>query len=84
MNDDVAMREGILARVVREIGDDNLAGELDSNSALMSSGLLDSIATLRLVLYLEQTYSISVQAADLTVENFDTVDQIAQFVRANR
>lgn len=81
LTDDSGLEERILSQVVHEIGDRNLSRELDRGSALMSSGLLDSIATLRVVMYLEQTFAISIEAADLTIENFDSVDRIAGFLR---
>jgi acyl carrier protein len=81
VKDESSLEDSILSQVVRELGDEGLSRGLGSDSALMSSGLLDSITTLRLVMSLEKTFSISSEGADLTVENFDTVGQIAEFIR---
>ena len=84
MNDDSILKSKILSRIVHEIVDSSFVKDLHEESALISSGLLDSISTLRLVMYLEQTFAVTIQARDLTVENFDTVSRISEFVQANR
>lgn len=84
MLDRTDARKALLSQFGREIGDESLLREIDAGATLLTSGLLDSIATLRLVMYLEQTFSISIEAQDLTAENFDTVDLILDFVRGRQ
>jgi acyl carrier protein len=84
LQDDRSTKEEILSQIVREVGDNALTADLSAGSLLMSSGLLDSIAAMRLVLYLERRFSISIHASELTPENFDTVDRILGFVRAKQ
>jgi acyl carrier protein len=57
---------------------------LRDDSALRTSGLLDSMSLLRLVAYVEETFGIEVEAYEAGVENFDRIDDIAAFVERKR
>ena len=48
----------------------------------MTGGILDSLATLKLVSFLEEQYGITVQAHEADVEHLDTVEDIAALVRS--
>jgi acyl carrier protein len=58
--------------------------QLTETTALFSSGLLDSIASLQLVGFLERQFGIKVQAHEMVADNLNTLASIAQFVRAKR
>lgn len=61
-----------------------LPGESASNvrddMPLRTSGVLDSVATLRLVSLIEQRYGIEVEAYEAGIDNFDRIDDIAAFI----
>jgi acyl carrier protein len=61
-----------------------LVGEKASNllddTSLRTSGILDSVATLRLVSFIEERFGIEVEAHEAGVENFDRIDSIAAFI----
>ncbi len=61
-----------------------LAGEdpaqLTATTPLISTGILDSLATLKLVAFLEQEFSIAIGAHAADTENLDTIDRIAKLV----
>jgi acyl carrier protein len=46
--------------------------------------VLDSIATLRLVSFLEQEFSISLEAHEADAEHLDTIERITQLVAAKK
>jgi acyl carrier protein len=58
--------------------------ELTASTPLIGGGILDSIATVRLVTFLEQHFGIEVQAHEVSPDNLDTLDRIGQFVRSKR
>jgi len=58
--------------------------ELKDTTPLISAGILDSIATLRLVEFLERTFSIEMAAHETDAEHLETVERIAQLVRTKR
>ena len=53
--------------------------DLGENASLLENGILDQTGVLELVLFLEETYGIQVDDADLTPENFDSVNAIADY-----
>ncbi len=63
-----------------------LAGEdpeqLTNETPLISNGILDSIATLRLVAFLEQTFGIEMAAHETDADHLDTIERIARLVRS--
>jgi len=56
------------------------ASQLTSATPLVSSGVLDSIATLRFVSYLEQEFSISIDAHEVGADNFENIESITRLV----
>ena len=54
--------------------------ERDS-TPLITGGILDSIATLKLVMHLEEKYRVTFAPHEVDKENLDTLDLIAGFVR---
>lgn len=65
-----------------------LAGEkplnLQDDTPLRTSGILDSVATLRVVSLVEDRYGIEVEAHEASVENFDSIAAIAAFVESKK
>jgi acyl carrier protein len=65
-----------------------LPGESPANlrddTPLRSSGILDSLATIGLISFLEQEYHIEVEAHETDVDNFDRIQDIAAFVERKR
>lgn len=53
---------------------------LDSTS-LLTSGILDSMAMLRVVEFVEQKFGIQVDEYDTGIENFDRIEDMAAFVQ---
>lgn len=59
-------------------GDDG--SSLDDAAPLLEQGILDETGVLELVLFLEETYNITVTEDELLPEHFDAVDGIVSFV----
>ncbi len=53
---------------------------LTDDTAMMDTGILDSLATLRLITYLEEEFGIRVEAHEADSENLNTVADITRFV----
>jgi len=54
------------------------------DTPLRTSGILDSMALLRLVSLVEEKFGIEVSAYEAGIENFDRIDDIAAFVERKR
>jgi acyl carrier protein len=62
----------------------NVEEPIDADTALFSTGLLDSVAMLNVIGFVEERAKIEVSAGDVTLENFDTPQRIAAYVDACR
>lgn len=67
-----------LLRFLRE--DLNIDDELDAQTELFSSGLLDSVSMVSLITFIEEKTGAVIQPGDVTLENFDSVDRIIAHV----
>jgi len=74
--------DGIVTSYVRdELARSEPAG-LGPTDSLISSGVLDSIGLLRLVLFLEERFQVKVGDGDLVPDNFETIERIVSFVES--
>ena len=54
--------------------------ELTERTPLITGGILDSITTLKLVVFLEEHFGITVEAHEAGVEHLDSINQIARLI----
>lgn len=54
--------------------------ELTDSTALITGGILDSLATIKLVAFLEQRFQIKIEAHETMVDYLNTIPDIAQLV----
>jgi acyl carrier protein len=57
---------------------------LHTSTSLMDSCIIDSVAFLNLVMFLEEQFGITVADKDLTRQNFETIDAICAYVRSRK
>lgn len=78
------MADDIKATVKQYILDEFLPGEDPNNLAddtpLISGGILDSIATLKLVMFMEEQFGITLAAHEASKEHLDTLTDITTLV----
>ncbi len=65
-----------------EEDDDDI--ELDANTPLISSGIVDSFSMVSLKRFLEKRYNISVPDEEASAEAFDTVASIVSLVKRHQ
>jgi acyl carrier protein len=58
--------------------------DLDPDESLISSGVLDSLALLRLIAFLEEQMGVTVEDSEVIPENFETVNEIKGFIERKR
>ena len=56
------------------------AENLRDDTPLRSSGILDSLATLSLISFLEEQFKIELEAHETDIDNFDRIEDIAALV----
>ena len=79
-----ALKNDIRAHILSEFLPGEDAANLRDDTPLRTSGILDSMSTLNLVTFLEQTYGITIDAHETGVDNFDRIDTIAALVASKQ
>jgi len=72
------MHETILEYVIEEYAEED--DEVTFDTALISSGLVDSFSMVSLKVFLEKKYDIKLPDDEATPEAFDTVNSIVELV----
>ena len=75
------------AELIRKYIIDNfLFGEDDSlkeDTSFLENGIIDSTGIMELVAFVEESYDIRVKDEELVPENFDSIQNIANFLERN-
>lgn len=74
------MQETILEYVIEEYVDEDDDEEIACDTALISSGIVDSFSMVSLKVFLEKKYQIKLPDDEATPEAFDTVNSIIVLV----
>ena len=69
-------KQEIIDFVKKEFVEDEDDEDIDENSPLISSGLVDSFSMVSLKTFLEKKYAVQIPDAKATPEAFDTVNNI--------
>ena len=64
------------------LGDSNT--KIDPSESLISSGVLDSLALLRLIAFLEEQMGVTVDDSEVIPENFETINEIKSFIEKKK
>jgi len=56
-------------------------GQLQDNASFLEEGIVDSTGVLELVMFVEETFGITVEDDEIVPENFDSVQQLARYTR---
>jgi acyl carrier protein len=77
----------ITRKIVLEIitlngeGDHELV-KLKDDDSLIDNGLIDSVGAVQLIEECIQNFNVLIHPAELSLENFDTVNRICQFIQS--
>ncbi len=66
--------------ILREFLPGEDPSELKDETPLITGGILDSISTLKLVVFLEEAFGVTVEAHEAGVDHLDSVGKIAQLI----
>jgi acyl carrier protein len=75
-------QQNIKAYILKEFLPGEDPEELTDSTPLITGGILDSLATLKLVAFLEEQYGIELQAHEVDVEHLNTIADITNLVRS--
>lgn len=78
--------EGIVRKIVmeiivseKEVGSESM--RVDGDDSLIEAGLIDSILAVQLIEECTMKFDILIHPAELSLENFDSINKIIQFVQ---
>jgi acyl carrier protein len=57
---------------------------LEDRTSLLEHGIIDSTGVLEIIVFLENTFGISVDDSELLPENLDSIERIAAFVERKK
>ncbi|MDX1396556.1 MAG: acyl carrier protein [Gemmatimonadota bacterium] len=78
------IQSAVKSYLLEEFFPDESPDALEDSTPLISSGILDSLSTIKLVSFLEERYGIQFEAHEVSRENLDTLDLIAETVGSKR
>jgi acyl carrier protein len=72
----------LVAYIATDVAPDatGLAAPLDVDTDLLLTGLVDSLGVVRIVHWLEERFDVEIDAADVTLDNFQTVGAMVRYV----
>jgi acyl carrier protein len=74
------IRSAVKAYILKEFLRGEDPDELQDDTPLITGGILDSLATLKLVTFLEDRYAVTFQAYEADVEHMNTISDISGLV----
>lgn len=54
--------------------------DIDPNQSLTGSGIIDSLSLLRLIGFIEETFSVQVEDTELNPDNFETLNLMVELI----
>ncbi|UCG22656.1 MAG: acyl carrier protein [Chloroflexota bacterium] len=76
------------ATIERFIVDEIMIGDkqtkIDPDQSLLNSGIIDSLALLRLIGFIEDQYGITIDDGEVIPENFETINDMVRLVERKR
>ena len=77
------MKERIAKYIAEEILKDT-GRKVTYDEALISTGLIDSFSLVDLALFVEDSFNVRIDDAELTSEVFDNIDELARIIAARQ
>jgi len=78
-----AMKDRIRDYIIQEFLPGEDRDNLKDDTALTGSGILDSVSTLKLISFVEDTYGITIEPHEAS-SDFGTIDEIAALIQRKK
>ena len=76
------IKDAVKAYILKEFLPGEDPDALEESTPLFSGGIMDSIATVKLVAFLEEKYGVEFEAHEMSAEYLDTLTDIAGVVES--
>jgi acyl carrier protein len=84
MSQIVFIHDTVKSFILDEFLPDESPDALEDSTPLITTGILDSIATLQLVTFLEEKFDIQIQAHETSVDHLNTLSDIVRLVASKK
>lgn len=74
------IKAAVKAYILKEFLPGEDPEELTDDTPLITGGILDSLATLKLVTFIEDRYNVTLQAHEADVDNLNTLTDIVRLI----
>lgn len=78
------MEEKIITHIEQVLTNEDIEDGLEVTDDLLGSGILDSIGMMKLITFLEDSFTIKVDPEDMVIENFMTVENVVDFIKTKK
>ena len=78
------MKDTLKHYIEQELLSDRGAVTLSDDDNLLGSGLVDSVGMMTLVLFIEDTFALTVPPEDVTIEHFMSVNTIHAYLESRK
>jgi acyl carrier protein len=75
-------RDAVRDFILKELLEDPDPGELDDATPLVATGILDSLATLKLITFLEEEFGVAIAPDEADEEHLNTIADIVRLVQS--
>ncbi len=75
-----SVESGFKSKLKSFIVDSSGISDIDDNTELFSTGIVNSLFAIQLVMFIEKTSDIHISMDDLDMNNFSTIAAICEFV----
>ena len=84
MSQTASIHDTVKSFILSEFLPDESPDALEDSTPLITTGILDSIATLQLVAFLEKQFGIQIQAHEASVDHLNTLSDITRLVASKK
>jgi len=67
--------------IFSELARDNHSGNLSDDDSLVENGVIDSVAIVQLLSFIEDNFAISIEDEELIPENFETINAMYSLIQ---
>jgi acyl carrier protein len=75
-----SVEDVVRAFIVEELLHGDPPDELSGSTYLIEENIIDSLGIFETVAFLEQRFSVTIEAEEVTIDNFETLDAICRLV----
>lgn len=73
-------RKTLRTFIISELANGITGSDISDESDLLTTGVIDSLGVMRLTAFIQSEFSYEVPMADLTIENFESIDAICAYL----